>query len=263
MEKNLAWSKKLLQNKPVLQGKLYSRPLNMSAVDSNMSSIAMKTCDAAGWKLDYVTKWNGRSLRLWFPDGNKVPLEYDATKYKLFVMCRHPTAYELSTIPIHWVDFHIEYLEMDDGTKLVRKENWMLEASIINPSGVVEEPEMKSTKITQDVDKQKEDVASILASTQAGTAQEAKNLNKTTPDTAMDIDWKQTLGHCTDETLAKTLVHTTQYFSDQIDAENQAYPTQHCQKQLFPLHYKRLIWRTSADTFFSSIKSIYVYTCDQ
>eukprot|EP00957_Ditylum_brightwellii_P105594 8050818-Ditylum_brightwellii.AAC.1 len=142
--------------------KLYNRPLNMSAVGSNMSSVAMKTCDGvtamksgdgqtwlmgircgaysptltndkevvnnhlvceAGWKLDCVAKQHGGSQCIWFPDGNKVPLEYDANKYKLFVMCRHPTTYTLRMIPIHWVDCHIEDLEIDDGTKPVRKKN--------------------------------------------------------------------------------------------------------------------------------------------
>eukprot|EP00957_Ditylum_brightwellii_P105595 8050818-Ditylum_brightwellii.AAC.2 len=68
---------------------------------------------------------------------------------------------------------------------------------------------MESTKITQEDDKQKEDVASISVPEQAGTVQGAKSLNKINPNTAMDIDWKQMLGHCTDEALAKTLVHTT------------------------------------------------------
>eukprot|EP00957_Ditylum_brightwellii_P184601 14059178-Ditylum_brightwellii.AAC.1 len=148
----------------------------MSAIDSNMSSVAMKTCDVitavqsgdgqtwfmgirrgaysptltddkaivnnhlvceAGWKLDCVAKQHGGSQCLWFPDGNK---------------------------------------------------------------------------ITQEDAKQNEDVASILTSKQAGAAQETKNLNETTPNTAMDIDWKQMSGHCTDEALAKTLVYTMQYF---------------------------------------------------
>eukprot|EP00957_Ditylum_brightwellii_P030331 2297061-Ditylum_brightwellii.AAC.1 len=101
--------------------KLYSRPLNMSAVDSNMSSVTMKMCDMvtavqsadgqnrlmgiqrgaysptlmddeavmnhhlvceAGWKLNCVAMMHGGSQCLWFPDGNKVPLEYETNKYK-------------------------------------------------------------------------------------------------------------------------------------------------------------------------------------
>eukprot|EP00957_Ditylum_brightwellii_P068895 5229881-Ditylum_brightwellii.AAC.1 len=52
------------------------------------------------------------------------------------------------------------------------------------------------------------------------------------------INWKLVLSHCTNEALTKTLEHTTQYFPHQVESENQTYPTQHCQKHLFPLHFR-------------------------
>eukprot|EP00957_Ditylum_brightwellii_P033752 2557989-Ditylum_brightwellii.AAC.1 len=56
--------------------KLYKRPLNMPAVASNMSSVAMKTCDTVtavqnSWKLDCVAKRHGGSQCLWLPDWTK------------------------------------------------------------------------------------------------------------------------------------------------------------------------------------------------
>eukprot|EP00957_Ditylum_brightwellii_P002010 154851-Ditylum_brightwellii.AAC.2 len=92
--------------------KLYNRPLNMLAVDSNMSLVIMKMCDTvtvvqngdgqhwllgircgahsqtltdnktvvnnhlvceAGLKLDCVAKRHGGSQCLWLPDGTKAP----------------------------------------------------------------------------------------------------------------------------------------------------------------------------------------------
>eukprot|EP00957_Ditylum_brightwellii_P135118 10301730-Ditylum_brightwellii.AAC.1 len=104
----------------------------------------------ANWKLACVAKRHGGSQCLWLPDGTKVSLEYDANKYKLFVMCRHPTAHELRTIPIDWEDYHIEDLKIDDGTKPAQRKNCTLETPIVDPASVVEEPEMESTWITQE-----------------------------------------------------------------------------------------------------------------
>eukprot|EP00957_Ditylum_brightwellii_P024975 1888681-Ditylum_brightwellii.AAC.1 len=124
----------------------------MSAVDSNMSSVALKTYDEvtavqredgqtwlmgircgaysptltdneavvnnhwvheAGWKLDCVAKWHGGSQCIWYP-----------------------TSYELKMIPIHWVDCHIDDLEINDGTKPVQKKNQTLDTLIINLSSM-------------------------------------------------------------------------------------------------------------------------------
>eukprot|EP00957_Ditylum_brightwellii_P050920 3862430-Ditylum_brightwellii.AAC.1 len=100
----------------------------MSAVDDTMSVVAIQLCDAVtvifngdgqvcllglkrgvylltltddeavvnthfiretGWQADCVARRHGGSQRIWFPNGDDVLLEYDATKYKLFMKCRY------------------------------------------------------------------------------------------------------------------------------------------------------------------------------
>eukprot|EP00957_Ditylum_brightwellii_P009377 709099-Ditylum_brightwellii.AAC.1 len=90
--------------------------LNMSAVDNTMSGVAMQLSvkrevysltltddeavintyfiQEAGWQVDCVAKCHGRSQSIWFPNGDDVPLEYSATKCKLFAKCCHPTPME-------------------------------------------------------------------------------------------------------------------------------------------------------------------------
>eukprot|EP00957_Ditylum_brightwellii_P155498 11836368-Ditylum_brightwellii.AAC.1 len=98
----------------------------MSAVDGNMKAVSMNLCDGvtavlngngqirifgvrkgmysptlmddkavvnnhfickAGWQLDCVAKRHRGSQQVQFPNGDTIPLEYDATKYKLYVEC--------------------------------------------------------------------------------------------------------------------------------------------------------------------------------
>eukprot|EP00957_Ditylum_brightwellii_P127543 9726476-Ditylum_brightwellii.AAC.1 len=188
----------------------------------------------AGWKFDCVAKKHGGSQCLWLPDGTKVPLEYDANKYKLFVMCRHLTAHELRTIPINCVDCHIEDLAIDNGTKLVRRKNCTLETPIIYSASVIEEPKMESTWITQEDAKAKEGEAATSADNKVVDNGKGKKEETAQNEAILDpnniINWKLTLGHCTNEVLTKTLEHTKQYFPHQVKSKNQTYPTQHCQK---------------------------------
>eukprot|EP00957_Ditylum_brightwellii_P109123 8324802-Ditylum_brightwellii.AAC.4 len=74
--------------------KRFNCSLNMSAVDNTMSSVAMQLCDAVIAILDE----NGQSI--WFPNGDNVLLEYDATKYKLFAKCHLQIPMEVKIIPI-------------------------------------------------------------------------------------------------------------------------------------------------------------------
>eukprot|EP00957_Ditylum_brightwellii_P083127 6320266-Ditylum_brightwellii.AAC.1 len=64
----------------------------------------------AGWQVDCMAKRHGGLQSFWFPNRDEIPLEYDANKYKLYIKCKCPTARELKTIPIQWVDCHIEDL---------------------------------------------------------------------------------------------------------------------------------------------------------
>eukprot|EP00957_Ditylum_brightwellii_P010427 788890-Ditylum_brightwellii.AAC.1 len=48
----------------------------------------------AGWQADCVAKHHGGSQNIWFPNGDDVPLEYDAAKYKIFLKCCYPTPKE-------------------------------------------------------------------------------------------------------------------------------------------------------------------------
>eukprot|EP00957_Ditylum_brightwellii_P010682 808652-Ditylum_brightwellii.AAC.1 len=128
----------------------------MSAVDDTMSGLSMQFCDAvtailngngqaqllgvkrgvyapiltddeavinthfiqeAGGQVDCVAKCHGGSQSIWFPNGDNVLLEYNATKYKLFVKCCHPTPMEMKTIHIQRIDCHINDLEIDSGAK--------------------------------------------------------------------------------------------------------------------------------------------------
>eukprot|EP00957_Ditylum_brightwellii_P100837 7685370-Ditylum_brightwellii.AAC.1 len=72
-----------------------------------------------GWQADCVARQHDGSQSIWFPNGDDVPLDYDAMKYKLFIKCCNPTPKEVKTIPIQWIDCHIDDLETDSGTKPV------------------------------------------------------------------------------------------------------------------------------------------------
>ena len=72
-----------------------------------------------------------------------------------------------------------------------------------------------------------------------------------------------TLDCSTPDVVSKIIRKTTQYFATPIESETRAYPRQHRQKRLLPLHVRRIPGRTCGDTFFSSIRSVRGYTCVQ
>eukprot|EP00957_Ditylum_brightwellii_P145504 11079331-Ditylum_brightwellii.AAC.1 len=125
--------------------KKYNESLSMSAVDRTMKTVSMDLCDdvtavlnndkqvglfgmrkgvyspmltddkavtnkhfihEAGWQLSSVAKRHGGSQQVWFPNGDVIPSEYNAMKYKLYVKCCAPTNKELAMVPIHWIDCH-------------------------------------------------------------------------------------------------------------------------------------------------------------
>jgi len=92
---------------------------------------------------------------------------------------------------------------------------------------------------------------------------ETSNENEAMMGSVEEINWQMTLGYSTPEVVSKTLRNTTQYFATPIESETRAYPRQHRQKRLLPLHVRRIPGRTCGDTFFSSIRSVRGYTCVQ
>lgn len=300
--------------------KKFKRSLNMAAVDADMNSVPMQLCDAvtaiidddgqlnlfgvrrcgfsptltddeavinnhflreAGWKADCVAIRHGGSQSI-FPKAGKVwPLQYDANKYKMYLKCRCPTAAELSSLHIHWVDCHIEDLAIETGHRPVRRQPLTKLGPMISVPGTVPfAPELISTNGTSDT-----------GSTPANThlCLQRKAMSKTNAvqsscdDDSLDIannrdeddeklncksddviiDWQKTLGNLTDIVAAKTIANTTQFYPCRIESENREYPQQHRQKRLHALHYKRIPGRTCGDTFFSSISSIRGFTCVQ
>eukprot|EP00957_Ditylum_brightwellii_P115620 8819489-Ditylum_brightwellii.AAC.1 len=213
----------------------------MSTVDNTMSGVAMQLCNAVtailngNEQADYVAKHHGGSQSIWFPNGDNVPLEYNEMKYKVFAKCCLPIPMEVKTIPIQWIDCHIDDLEIN----------------IVNSAESTEkDPSLEPVDHPNQEPKEKEQVlrSNILTSrTQEVSQQKEENNN--------GINWEDTLGHCMEEVITKMLENTTQYFSTCMESETQAYPIQHCQKQLFPLHLPMLKGRTCADMLFSSIFS--------
>eukprot|EP00957_Ditylum_brightwellii_P181228 13804314-Ditylum_brightwellii.AAC.1 len=87
---------------------------------------------------------------MWLPTGDDVPLEYDATKYKMYVSCRKPTEPEMKEQSIHWVDCHIDDLAIDSGHKPVRRDSVTTTQQIIDPSQVDTDPALVEATMTQD-----------------------------------------------------------------------------------------------------------------
>eukprot|EP00957_Ditylum_brightwellii_P013778 1038389-Ditylum_brightwellii.AAC.1 len=222
----------------------------------------------AEWKVDCMAKQHGGAQSIWFSNGDNVPLEYDATKYKLYVKCHCPTPKEISTIPVHCIDYHIDDLAVNSGMKLVRKEKHQDTSGVLNLADLVESPEFECADIveTRTVESnEKATVADIQAVPEETLEALNDNVvankgkmdqNKTNAIVNMnDFDWKETLGHCTERIISKMLDNTTQYSSTCLEAENRAYPVQHHAKKLHPLHFWHLCGRDCADTFFSPMKS--------
>eukprot|EP00957_Ditylum_brightwellii_P194389 14804248-Ditylum_brightwellii.AAC.1 len=86
-----------------------------------------------GWQLDCVAKRHGGSQQMCFPNGDTIPLEYDTTKYKLYVKCCTPTQKELRTVPIHWIDCHVEDLNIINGKKPVHRKSKEIAPTYTDP----------------------------------------------------------------------------------------------------------------------------------
>ena len=135
---------------------IVNRTLNMSAVDQHMGDVRMNLCDAvtavadesgntqligvrrcgysptlnddeavlnmdlmreAGMKVNGCAKRHGGKQQVILSHGTPIALKYDATAYKMYMQCRAPTQDELRTIPVKWIDCHIEDLLIDDRKK--------------------------------------------------------------------------------------------------------------------------------------------------
>ena len=279
----------------------HKRSLNIAAVDSQMSAVKTQLCDAvtsirsgngtillgvrrcgfspslsdneavvnshllreAGWKVDEVAKRHGGTQSISIRDEN-IPLGYNATCYKMYLACRVPTQEELQSMPIYWIDCHIEDLAIDDGKQPCRRVPRTDSPSFIIPGG-----SQNLDHELQDTDQEAPLRPGILKptlKTPPSTPTETSVSDTKEDDLIKEgefINWNLTLGHCNDEVVRNTLQKTTQYFAKPVESEVRAYPRQHRQRRLHPLHYKRLRGRTSADTFFSSVRSVRGYTCVQ
>eukprot|EP00957_Ditylum_brightwellii_P170251 12960491-Ditylum_brightwellii.AAC.1 len=117
----------------------------------------MKCCNAVitvqnGWQVYEVAKHHGGAQSVWFPNGDELPLEYDATKYKMFLQCQKPSPLEIKTILIQWIYCYIEDLQIDDGTKPIWHEPVQRTGqTIIDPSHQEKDPALISFTTTVDV----------------------------------------------------------------------------------------------------------------
>ena len=176
-----------------------------------------------------------------------VPLQYDATAYKMYVQCRALTQIELRSIPVNWIDCHIEDLLIDEGKKQGR------DRSILNNRVHLLSP--PATEPSSETSNENEAMMESV--------EEDFKVDEMVPVKSSNINWRMTLGCSTPDVVSKTLRNTTQYFATSIESETRAYPRQHRQKRLLPLHVRRIPGRTYGDTFFSSIRSVRGYTCVQ
>eukprot|EP00957_Ditylum_brightwellii_P066643 5057595-Ditylum_brightwellii.AAC.1 len=239
----------------------------MSAVDSAMSDVSMQCCDAvtavltrkgqthffgvrrgcysptltddeavvnnhlireAGWQVDCVAQRHGGSQCMWLPTGDDVPLEYDANKYKLFMLCCQSTPIEINALPIHWVDCHTEDLEIDSSQKPVRRKPVSTQMQIIDPEEKENDPALVDAN-TQDTtlhpqvqfkgfsapsylrqDSQQNTLPEKPCSTVDNPAIKEKvdnGMDDETAETTLltssedSFDWKETLGFCSEEVV--------------------------------------------------------------
>ena len=226
------------------------------SLNDNEAVINSHFIREAGWQVDCTSERHGGGQCMNLPSGVKVMMNYDATTYKMFLACRSPSETELKTLSIQWIECHIEDLEIDDGSKPIRRRPVQNQTKLIDPS---KEPAVNPELVAKD--------DSLVGDLEENSNHKSSQVNSKTKtsDVLKDswIDWKKTLGHCTEEVARKTIKNTTQYFAKPVAAETRAYPMQHRQRRLFPLHLKRLQGRTCGDTFFSSLRSIRGYTCVQ
>ena len=219
----------------------------------------------AGWTVDCVSKRHSRSQSLSISE-IIIPLEYNVTCYKMYYKCRTPTQSELQLIPDDWIDCHIEDLDIDDGSKPVCRRPRDTTITLIDPTPNSVSPEMISKydggRSTNTKEKSPEVLTPVILPTTETNKMNSDSDNYNNSNKAY-INWKLTLGYCSDNVVLNTLKHTTQYFADSAESEVYAYPQQHCQKQVIPLYLKRIQIRAAGDTFFLSFKSIRGYTYTQ
>eukprot|EP00957_Ditylum_brightwellii_P010174 768845-Ditylum_brightwellii.AAC.1 len=129
--------------------KTFQDKLTISAVDGkgiyspdltkDEAVVNNHLCCEAGWQLDCVAKHHGGLHSIWFPNADTIPLEYDTIKYKMYLPCCCPTQKELATIPIQWIDCHLEDLEIDKGNHPIRrKPRGVIENKVQIPGGTDE-----------------------------------------------------------------------------------------------------------------------------
>jgi len=245
------------------------RSLSMSAVDEHMGDVRMKLCDAvtavadesgkvqligvkrcgysptlndneavlntnlmreAGMKVDACAKRHGATQKMILSANEPiVPLQYDATAYKMYVQCRAPTQKELRPIPVNWIDCHIEDLLIDDGKKQSRDRS-ILKNRVHLLSPTATEPSPKTSEKNEAT---------------MGSVEEDLKVDDMVPVQSSKINWRMTLGCSTPDVVSKTLRNTTQYFATPVESETRAYPRQHRQKRLVPLHLRRIPGRYS------------------
>eukprot|EP00957_Ditylum_brightwellii_P170686 12992261-Ditylum_brightwellii.AAC.1 len=87
-----------------------------------------------GWQLNYVSKRHRRSHQVWFLNWGTIPIEYNATKYKLYVKYCTPTKKELAMVPIQWIDCYIKDLDIDNGKKPVHRKSNEYMPQITDPN---------------------------------------------------------------------------------------------------------------------------------
>eukprot|EP00957_Ditylum_brightwellii_P181846 13853257-Ditylum_brightwellii.AAC.1 len=80
-----------------------------------------------------VPKWRTNPTRIWHK------------KCKVYIKCHAPTPDEMNEIPIHWIDCHVEDLEIDNSTKPMHRDPVQRADPILLPNTSVDiEPEMIS-----------------------------------------------------------------------------------------------------------------------
>jgi len=136
-----------------------------------------------------------------------VPLQYDATAYKMYVQCRAPTQEELRYIPVNWIDCHTEDLLIDDGKKQ-RRDRSILKNRVHLISPAATEPSPKTSEKNEAT---------------MGSVEEEPIVDAMVPVKSSNINWRMTLGCSTPDVVSKTLRNTTQYFARPVESDTRAY----------------------------------------
>jgi hypothetical protein len=198
------------------------------SLNEDEAVINMHFLQEAGWSVDEVAKRHGGSQSLSIQDV-VIPLEYNATCYKMFVSCYSLTANELKSIPINWIDCHVEDLDIDDGTKPVRRRPVETSFTLYNPvtipdpdpalinmteTGTTQGPLKPALKNTTSLPK-----VSLLNQDDQEETSASNTSQQDLAEARKHINWNLTLGHCNDNVVLNTLKNTTQYFAEPVESE--------------------------------------------